>query len=619
MTSRRPLSTSIPIALRLCALLVLLPVAAAQDAAKPEKPEGPIDVAASIDRGVRWLIGAQSVDGTWNNGNQRAEVAGSTALATYTLLKCGVEPEHPAVRKGLAYVEAHVKDRVYETSLQLMVYAALPEAMRPADRVKERSRFLLKCFNETAFGYPGNHGGSDFDAWEDLSNTQYALLGLAAAEKCGQEVPSKVWRAAAEYVMSIQKEYGSFGYRPGADASLSMTVAGTASLELCRKELADERGTKILLREIQGRLSRAEDWFQKNWYLEENRRYGKETEDDKRWTYYYLYGLERVGSFLAVDLYAGRDWYGEGSRLIVGRQAKDGHWGTIYGENDINTSFALLFLSRGSNTTDVGRERIRAEEKVVVEDPLEIRTDGKNPATFWLQRSLGRALEIQKEGARLHAVTYESGGRVLGTVTPETPRHLLTHRFEANGDHAVRAKVTFVDAEGAVLETLASNEVVVAVDNVLTDADRSVIADAGRNLLLQTETTVTASSQEPNYGPERAVDSNGTTDWLCRAGDASPSLEVRLGRALSASCIKLTPATGGAKSHRYDRPKEIEVVVNGGRKQRMTLPDLVDGRHVIEISRGRVQRFRIRVLSVYPGTDTRRILGFEEVELFKTP
>ncbi|MEE9392356.1 MAG: prenyltransferase/squalene oxidase repeat-containing protein [Planctomycetota bacterium] len=305
-------------ALLFCALAAPL---VAQE--KKKKDAGPVNVPASIEKGVAWLIEYQSPDGTWNSRKHRPEVAGSTALGAYTLLKCGVPSRHPAVQKALAFVRSHLKDRTYEVGLALMLYASLPEADRPQAEINRLGKFLVAHLTEKGWGYPGAHNGQNLKQ-TDLSNSQYAALGLQAAQKCGCEVPVLAWRTLAQYVLALQGRYGSFRYRPGSTPSSSMCVAGTATLIICREKLKRIKGLRGLRNQIRGALSRAEGWFRKNWYLEQNRKYGKKVEDEKRWTYYYLYGLERVGSFHEVDIYAGKDWYGEGSRIIVSRQSRAG-------------------------------------------------------------------------------------------------------------------------------------------------------------------------------------------------------------------------------------------------------------------------------------------------------
>lgn len=75
----------------------------------------------AIDRGLAWLIarpklarvegveiahwGLISAKEAYGGGTEQYNYpVGSTALALYTLLKCGVDPEHPVIRKGFAWL-----------------------------------------------------------------------------------------------------------------------------------------------------------------------------------------------------------------------------------------------------------------------------------------------------------------------------------------------------------------------------------------------------------------------------------------------------------------------------------------------------------------------------------
>ena len=52
---------------------------------------------AAIEKGVAWLLSAQGVDGSWRNQAWKGMPTGVTALAAYTLLECGVDPDHRAI------------------------------------------------------------------------------------------------------------------------------------------------------------------------------------------------------------------------------------------------------------------------------------------------------------------------------------------------------------------------------------------------------------------------------------------------------------------------------------------------------------------------------------------
>jgi hypothetical protein len=78
----------------------------------------------AIERGVRWLLAQQELDGSWFE-DQPTYPVGATVLALYTLVKSGVDREHQAIQRGLAFVDAHPPVKTYEAGCALMLFAAL--------------------------------------------------------------------------------------------------------------------------------------------------------------------------------------------------------------------------------------------------------------------------------------------------------------------------------------------------------------------------------------------------------------------------------------------------------------------------------------------------------------
>jgi hypothetical protein len=62
------------------------------------------------------------------------------------------------------------------------------------------------------------------------------------------------------------------------------------------------------------------------------------------WYYYYMYGLERVGVLCDQRYLGEHDWYAEGASILVCLQTPANDWAA----NAVDTSFALLFLKRGT-------------------------------------------------------------------------------------------------------------------------------------------------------------------------------------------------------------------------------------------------------------------------------
>ena len=356
-------------------------------------------VNAAIDRGVAELRRTQLPDGSWPSAYARSHLLGPTALATLTLLKCGVKPEEPCILRAFEHMKTRPLAQTYEVGLLLMALAAryspAHETFEPdeTDRygnvkpkdpcasaiskedlawMKRGVDFLLTNQNgDGSWRYPS--GGTD------LSNTQYALLGLQAANRCGSLVPLKAWLAALEFLLGAQVEFGKpvlikgnevrgryrfqwsepalmrgFRYIPGNTAmppTGSMTTAGLAGLIICQSEVWESRRFTAELRlKARRGIRDAMAWLQENFDVEDNPVEGPQADGAQgarwrpsRWHLYYLYGLERAGILGRFRFVGARDWYQEGADVLVGSQADQGSWGGLD-----DTCFALLFLKRAT-------------------------------------------------------------------------------------------------------------------------------------------------------------------------------------------------------------------------------------------------------------------------------
>ncbi len=242
---RRSLAAS----LLFLALALSFSVTRADDDADLPKQRG-----AAIDKGIAWLKKGQATDGTWDDkfhpfiGLGHMKV-GTTALAALALLKSGVKPDDPGVAKAFDFLTTAKIGHVYEAGCILMAIEAriswepphldpdAPEGQgtvekKPAakpgkapkpspadlDLAQRCVEFLVRNQGETGWNYPGTANGFK----EDVSNTQYALLGLDAAERLGLEVPKQVYEKAQDLFLSNQEKEGPevtpFSV-PGADIS----------------------------------------------------------------------------------------------------------------------------------------------------------------------------------------------------------------------------------------------------------------------------------------------------------------------------------------------------------------------------------------------------------------
>ena len=129
-----------------------------------------------------------------------------------------------------------------------------------------------------------------------------------------------------------------------------MTTAGLASLAIIKERLAaldalDRKTGRSIDEAMLGGLG----WLTHHFTVDRNpgAKIG--------WHYYYLYGLERVGSMLGRPHVGTHDWYREGAEVLLGDQLAEGRWPasadalTAEHEDEIlQTCFALLFLRRST-------------------------------------------------------------------------------------------------------------------------------------------------------------------------------------------------------------------------------------------------------------------------------
>jgi hypothetical protein len=347
---------------------------------------------AAVDRGVGDLLGRQRPDGAWDaeGGDLADHRLGVTALCTLACLHGGVPPRDPAVERAFGHLRTLSFERTYDVGVLLMALHAryagagtataerdrygheaaadadpCTKAMSPQDRAwMERAVKYLLDHRETGhWGYPKK---GVLTRW-DLSNTQYALLGLWAASRCGVKVPAETWLEILESVLADQERTGpstrlqanevrggyrvawtepararGFRYRPEEPVTGSMTTAGLACLAICQDELWTSRRFGPDARARTRKAVRdALAWLQDNFDVTKNPGL-----PGGGWHFYYLYGLERAGILSRSRFVGSHDWYLEGATWLLGKQRSRGSWQVEHPVLD--TAFAILFLRRST-------------------------------------------------------------------------------------------------------------------------------------------------------------------------------------------------------------------------------------------------------------------------------
>jgi hypothetical protein len=315
------------------------------------------EVEKAIREGIRFLKDRQRADGSWAEVDAQTQI-GTSCLATLALLTGGERPDSPKIQRSLDYLSKFGPDQLnstYGIALQTMAFAAAdPPRFRPhiAANVDWLEHAQYKVGDRLP--WPGSwtyfsqkiHPG-------DNSNTQYALLGLNAAQEAGVSVKPQTFALSRIYFEESQNRDGGWGYTPRhKQSTASMTCAGISSLIItgARRYQGLEYLEGTAIRDcgkggFNVNLLRGIDWMAKSDHIDVKQNFGH----GQQYKNYYLYALERAGRLTGVRFFGQHDWYRLGAEEFVRTQNKlTGFWRGTAQENDVvATSFALLFLAKG--------------------------------------------------------------------------------------------------------------------------------------------------------------------------------------------------------------------------------------------------------------------------------
>jgi hypothetical protein len=310
------------------------------------------------------------------------EEAGGNALIGLTLLRNGYDKSNPRVARAISKC-ALVPQQNHNYSLALvLIFLCELDPQKYNKLIDACITELLKRQKAHGFAwtYEGARGG-------DTSQTQYGILALWTAYQHGFRKPEieQSLTVALRWLLRTQDPSGGWGYHgqdPGAfrrmpqtSVSLSLTAAGLGSVYVCANLLglpSANIGNRVR-RDLElppalvpveksepeapgGRVSSSINtdvlhpaqtdghrWLNANLKIEL-----------ERWTYYYLYALERYESFRELaegSKESSPDWYNAGVEWLHVKQLKSGAW-SVSEEwdvgTDLGTAFAILFLTRST-------------------------------------------------------------------------------------------------------------------------------------------------------------------------------------------------------------------------------------------------------------------------------
>ncbi|MBN2321813.1 MAG: terpene cyclase/mutase family protein, partial [Acidobacteria bacterium] len=200
-----------------------------QTAAQLIPPQAQKEIAASMQRGVDYLLENQKEDGSWEDH------VGITALAVAAIMKMPGENPHKqgaAVKKALDYIVSHAKpdggihsDSVQNYSTAVSVMALVASGNPGYKNLIEKAQKYMVGIQITGDPNDKTYGGIGYSSKSrpDLPNLTYALEALKTS---GLSEDNPAWKRAVQFIQRTQnrtesndQEYslndGGFSYMPG--------------------------------------------------------------------------------------------------------------------------------------------------------------------------------------------------------------------------------------------------------------------------------------------------------------------------------------------------------------------------------------------------------------------
>jgi hypothetical protein len=563
----------------------------------------------SVELGVDFLLDAQLIDGSWPPYSKH--VNGTSALAVYTLIKSGISPRSEAVLKGLAYLrQAERAEGTYSAALELMALQA-GEDPQDAKLIESIARRLITGPRDSGlWGY--NMGGSGATGGGgDLSNTQYAALGLRAAAKSGVTIPQRTWKALADGVLSCKEGGGGgatsssafgFAYSIGSrSASPSMTAAGVGTLAICQTYLNSSKSSDSL-RRITRAIEGGIHWLGRNWDL------GKGPASMNN--FYFLYGLERAGGLTGLEVFGNHAWYKEGARRIVELQKSNGRW-----DNDSSPlveCFGLLFLRRATSrhaftSTSISQNHLLNSD--LKDGPLLLRLSLGNPSSMWVDSN---------------SENFEDIARVVYWLQPpgqtwRRTEEMFENRFAIQEDLAIPGEWKVrADAQLNNGDLLTSGTIEFMQSDGISPQRLAYATEGQKNFAPSSRPECIASSAAKGSAAAALVDGNYTTSWRCSKLDKSPEVVIKFRGRRKASSMKLVLAPRAVTASTFGpQPTRVEVTINDQKPVLLRIPTYRHEKAVLEFEkRIAVKKIKLRVISLSDGSPGGASVGFSELELY---
>ena len=321
----------------ICAVLLLFAATApAQDSTLRFGGQIPPEVETVYDRGLAWLVGAQSEEGSWKGNNEGSGIDGICLMA---FLASGEDPNYgryaATVRRAIRSLirrqdekTGYLPDSMYHHGFGLLAlceaYGAVDEVLlwEGEKAVRSIGGTIMLAIGCAATSQKKNRWGGwrySPDATDaDTSVTGAVLMGLLAARNAGLEVADETVDAALEYMRRSTAKDGSVAYSGGLGGmGGSMNLSAISALVGAISKTRETEQYKASLKRITDNLEQRETS-----YPEYNR--------------YYM-----AQALFQGDYAAWQKWNGAKVRELHDLQREDG----AIGQGAYGTGMSLLALA----------------------------------------------------------------------------------------------------------------------------------------------------------------------------------------------------------------------------------------------------------------------------------
>ncbi len=352
------------------AMLALLAISAGVSAIDPSRVTD-AQVQSAREAIVEMIWKHQDPDRHWDpvtmpsGESTNQHLGGYTALACLALVTAGESYQDPRLDRPLADLKQTELRGTYAVSTRASIWAHLPKRFQ--NLLQRDAQWLIDSWNSDAAGWGYRASPDGTLSRPSPSVRHFGTLALWAASRRGMQVPPGLLTALESITIANQLEDGAWHY-PGTGtprSSGSMTAAGLVTLYITQELLHSHEALRLSRSEatpVAKSIERGLAWMDEHYDARRNPGGGR----GGRFPMYYQYAVERVGLASGLRTFGGRDWFREGSAVILdrlfddpeGRMALKSSYAPGGSASALRElCFSLLFLSRGRAPIAVNKLR----------------------------------------------------------------------------------------------------------------------------------------------------------------------------------------------------------------------------------------------------------------------